>query len=146
MKFLLSLFYFLLSVMPFSGAFCVRNAHVPPTFATSTTIGKTNRKTALWQTHPQVDDYRDGIRVGRHDDSEDYEASSRTNSPVNVVMKFGGSSLADASRVDHVANLIKGQVQEGYFPRAVVCSGTYSTASNFLGTSLYTSTYSDKSI
>jgi len=129
MKFLLSLFYFLLWLMPFSGAFVsVRNAHVPPiTFARSTPIGKKNRKTAaLYQTHPQVDDYRDGMRVGRLDDSEDHEASSRTrnNYPVNVVMKFGGSSLADASRVDHVANLIKGQVAEGYFPRAVVCSGT----------------------
>jgi len=51
---------------------------------------------------------------------------------VEVVMKFGGSSLADASRVDHVAKLIKRQIEAGYRPRAVVCSAMGKTTNALL--------------
>ena len=49
-----------------------------------------------------------------------------------VVMKFGGSSLADASRVDHVCRLIKSQISLGSFPSAVVCSAMGKTTNNLL--------------
>ncbi len=49
-----------------------------------------------------------------------------------VVMKFGGSSLADASRIDHVANLIKDQIALGNRPAAVVCSAMGKTTNNLL--------------
>ena len=47
-------------------------------------------------------------------------------------MKFGGSSLANADRIDHVANLIKDQIDLGYRPRAVVCSAMGKTTNNLL--------------
>lgn len=47
-------------------------------------------------------------------------------------MKFGGSSLANAERVDHVANLIKGQIAAGYRPRAVICSAMGKTTNSLL--------------
>lgn len=47
-------------------------------------------------------------------------------------MKFGGSSLANYDRVDHVANLIKDQIALGYRPRAVVCSAMGKTTNNLL--------------
>ena len=47
-------------------------------------------------------------------------------------MKFGGSSLADASRVDHVCRLIKDQIKSGTFPSAVVCSAMGKTTNNLL--------------
>jgi len=47
-------------------------------------------------------------------------------------MKFGGSSLANADRIDHVANLIKDQQGLGYRPRAVVCSAMGKTTNNLL--------------
>lgn len=47
-------------------------------------------------------------------------------------MKFGGSSLADYERIDHVANLIKDQIELGYRPRAVVCSAMGKTTNNLL--------------
>lgn len=52
--------------------------------------------------------------------------------PIECVFKFGGSSLADADRVDHVANLIKSQIREGYRPRAVICSAMGKTTNNLL--------------
>ena len=52
--------------------------------------------------------------------------------PIDCVFKFGGSSLADADRVDHVANLIKTQIAAGYRPRAVVCSAMGKTTNNLL--------------
>ena len=52
--------------------------------------------------------------------------------PIDVVMKFGGSSLANYERVDHVANLIKDQIKAGYRPRAVVCSAMGKTTNNLL--------------
>jgi aspartate kinase len=47
-------------------------------------------------------------------------------------MKFGGSSLANADRIDHVANLIKDQQALGYRPRAVVCSAMGKTTNSLL--------------
>ena len=44
------------------------------------------------------------------------------NDNIDVVMKFGGSSIADMSRIDHVCHLIQDQIKDGYRPRAVVCS------------------------
>lgn len=111
-------------------------------FATTTTTGCTNAfllgnkpnsrrsfgaqrspKSVLYQTHQEVEDYRDGIK--RPSDKGPHDAT-------DVVMKFGGSSLADASRVDHVANLIKDQIKVGYRPRAVVCSAMGKTTNALL--------------
>lgn len=47
-------------------------------------------------------------------------------------MKFGGSSLANADRIDHVAQLIKQQIELGYRPRAVICSAMGKTTNNLL--------------
>jgi aspartate kinase len=51
---------------------------------------------------------------------------------MDVVMKFGGSSLANYERIDHVAQLIKSQLQLGYRPRAVVCSAMGKTTNSLL--------------
>lgn len=51
---------------------------------------------------------------------------------MSVIMKFGGSSLADQDRIDHVANLIKDQIEAGYQPRAVVCSAMGKTTNSLL--------------
>mmetsp|Transcript_9680 Transcript_9680/g.12786 ORF Transcript_9680/g.12786 Transcript_9680/m.12786 type:complete len:541 (+) Transcript_9680:162-1784(+) len=48
----------------------------------------------------------------------------------DVVYKFGGSSLADKDRIDHVAHLIKDQIGKGYRPRAVVCSAMGKTTNS----------------
>lgn len=48
-----------------------------------------------------------------------------------VIMKFGGSSLANAERVDYVAKLIKSQIEKGYRP-TVVCSAMGKTTNNLL--------------
>ena len=47
-------------------------------------------------------------------------------------MKFGGSSIANAERIDYVANLIKTQRERGYRPRAVVCSAMGKTTNSLL--------------
>jgi aspartate kinase len=52
--------------------------------------------------------------------------------PLDVVMKFGGSSLADKDRIDHVAHLIQSQLQNGFRPRAVVCSAMGKTTNSLL--------------
>ena len=80
---------------------------------------------ALCQTHQEISDYREGISSARENKRHPEDA-------VDVVMKFGGSSLADASRVDHVAKLIKGQIEGGYRPRAVVCSAMGKTTNALL--------------
>jgi aspartate kinase len=51
---------------------------------------------------------------------------------IDVTMKFGGSSLANLERIDHVANLIKDQRTAGYRPRAVVCSAMGKTTNSLL--------------
>lgn len=40
--------------------------------------------------------------------------------------------MADASRIDYVANLIKDQIEAGNQPRAVVCSAMGKTTNNLL--------------
>ena len=40
--------------------------------------------------------------------------------------------MANDERIDYVANLIKGQIEEGYEPRAVVCSAMGKTTNNLL--------------
>jgi aspartate kinase len=47
-------------------------------------------------------------------------------------MKFGGSSLANAERIDHVALLIQSQIAAGYRARAVVCSAMGKSTNNLL--------------
>jgi aspartate kinase len=51
---------------------------------------------------------------------------------LDVTMKFGGSSLANYERIDHVAHLIKTQLEAGYRPRAVVCSAMGKTTNSLL--------------
>jgi len=51
--------------------------------------------------------------------------------PMRVVMKFGGSSLATADRVDYVTKLIKNQIAKGYRPM-IVCSAMGKTTNNLL--------------
>ena len=50
---------------------------------------------------------------------------------MRVVMKFGGSSLANAERVTYVAKLIKKHVEQGYRP-VVVCSAMGKTTNTLL--------------
>lgn len=47
-------------------------------------------------------------------------------------MKFGGSSLADEERIEHVAQLIRTERAKGYIPRAVVCSAMGKTTNSLL--------------
>ena len=47
-------------------------------------------------------------------------------------MKFGGSSLANYERIDHVAHLIKDQMALGSKPRAIVCSAMGKTTNSLL--------------
>ena len=65
------------------------------------------------------------------DANEDVQARVRTK-PTECVFKFGGSSLADSDRIDHVAHLIQDQIALGYKPRAVVCSAMGKTTNNLL--------------
>jgi len=58
--------------------------------------------------------------------------TANKNQPIDVVMKFGGSSLANSQRIDHVAHLIKNQIEAGYVPRAVVCSAMGRTTNTLL--------------
>lgn len=54
------------------------------------------------------------------------------NEKIDVTMKFGGSSLADADRIHHVTALIKDQIAAGYRPRAVICSAMGKTTNSLL--------------
>lgn len=74
--------------------------------------------------HNVVDDYRAGLGL-----RSDYE---KLDKPISVVMKFGGSSIANAERIDHVANLVKRQIDLGYNVRAVVCSAMGKTTNALL--------------
>lgn len=73
----------------------------------------------------EIAEYRKGL-------SQIKSSGTPKTSTVDCVFKFGGSSLADADRVDHVAKLIKSQIREGYRPRAVVCSAMGKTTNNLL--------------
>ena len=74
----------------------------------------------------EIKEYRKGL-------SQIHKKGDENNgTPIQCVFKFGGSSIANAERVDHVANLIKDQIEEGYRPRAVVCSAMGKTTNNLL--------------
>jgi len=74
----------------------------------------------------EIKEYRKGL-------SQIHKKGDEKNgTPIQCVFKFGGSSIANAERVDHVANLIKDQIEEGYHPRAVVCSAMGKTTNNLL--------------
>lgn len=74
--------------------------------------------------HDNVEDFRDQLSISR--------SNSENGERIDVVMKFGGSSLANEERIDHVAKLIKNQRQLGYRPRAVVCSAMGKTTNSLL--------------
>jgi len=69
---------------------------------------------------------------------------SSAQTPIDVTMKFGGSSLANAERIDHVANLIKDRTnpptnedgspsgENPVRPRAVICSAMGKTTNSLL--------------
>jgi Amino acid kinase family len=82
-----------------------------------------------YQKHAQLEAHEGGTNGARND--------GKDAGFTEVVMKFGGSSLADASRVDHVANLIKDQIRAGYRPRAVVCSAMGKTTNALLAAGDY---------
>jgi hypothetical protein len=93
----------------------------------------------LSQIHKNGGDDRDlynNVLNNNNDNKDDDESSddAKTKKVVNVecVFKFGGSSLASAERIDHVANLIKDQIKLGYKPRAVICSAMGKTTNNLL--------------
>lgn len=72
-----------------------------------------------------VDEYKSGMSIIKNEEGN-------LQKTMDVVMKFGGSSLADYKRINHVANLIKDQIKKGYRPRAVVCSAMGKTTNNLL--------------
>jgi hypothetical protein len=76
--------------------------------------------------HETVEAYKSAMSNIRTDGGNGEKAN------LDVIMKFGGSSLANFERIDHVANLIKNQIAAGYRPRAVVCSAMGKTTNNLL--------------
>ena len=86
---------------------------------------RANRLSPLYMAD-QINDYRKGLsQIHKNGDAD-------SSDPIECVFKFGGSSLANAERIEHVANLIKAQIEEGYKPRAVVCSAMGKTTNNLL--------------
>jgi hypothetical protein len=79
----------------------------------------------------EIKEYRKGLSQ-IHKNPEDVGPNRSPNKRVDCVFKFGGSSLANADRIDHVARLIKDQIDLGYRPRAVVCSAMGKTTNNLL--------------
>jgi aspartate kinase len=78
----------------------------------------------------EINAYRKGLsQIHKSPDDVGKESKARV---VDCVFKFGGSSLANAERIDHVAHLIKDQIESGYRPRAVVCSAMGKTTNNLL--------------
>lgn len=71
----------------------------------------------------EIKEYRKGLSMINNKDNND---------KIDTVFKFGGSSLANADRIDYVAKLIKDQIQNGVRPRAVVCSAMGKTTNNLL--------------
>lgn len=59
------------------------------------------------------------------------EVPPPANGIVKIVMKFGGSSLANAERVTYVAKLIKKHVDQGFKP-IIVCSAMGKTTNSLL--------------
>ena len=59
------------------------------------------------------------------------EVSAPSNGLSKIVMKFGGSSLANAERITYVAKLIKKHTEQGYKP-IIVCSAMGKTTNSLL--------------
>ena len=86
--------------------------------------------------------YKSGLNERRTDFAA--RPGSSVAVPLDVTMKFGGSSLANSERVDRVANLIKDRIrpppnEDGtesdevpVRPRAVICSAMGKTTNNLL--------------
>lgn len=79
--------------------------------------------------HETVDEYRTGLK----------QIGNRVAKPttIDITMKFGGSSLANSDRIDHVTKLIADQIKLGYRPRAVVCSAMGKTTNSLLSAGDY---------
>lgn len=73
----------------------------------------------------EVNNFRDGMSITMTE-------MKSNNKMIDVAMKFGGSSLADADRILHVTELIKTQIVAGYRPRAVICSAIGKTTNSLL--------------
>ena len=81
----------------------------------------------------EIKQYRKGLsQIHKNPDDIHPNGDKTPQRIVDCVFKFGGSSLANAERIDHVAKLIKDQIQQGYRPRAVVCSAMGKTTNNLL--------------
>ena len=81
----------------------------------------------------EIKDYRRGLSQ-IHSNTTQAHGVPSSDGPTSCVFKFGGSSLADAERIDHVSKLVKDQIEtHGYRPRAVVCSAMGKTTNNLLG-------------
>jgi len=78
----------------------------------------------------QIQDYKRGL--SNIDNGGGSSSNNGEKKKINCTFKFGGSSLANAERIDHVAKLIQSQIEEGYRPRAVVCSAMGKTTNNLL--------------
>jgi hypothetical protein len=59
---------------------------------------------------------------------------------VKIIMKFGGSSLANAERVTYVGRLIQRHVESGYKP-TIVCSAMVTSSSSSSSSSSYMTTF-----
>lgn len=79
--------------------------------------------------HASVDSYRSNMSKIK---GKGARGGGENTKKIDVVMKFGGSSLGNAERIDHVAHLIKDQIAEGIVPRAVVCSAMGKTTNSLL--------------
>ena len=89
-----------------------------------------------------ISTYKSKISVRRTGTKARPGSSAQT--PIDVTMKFGGSSLANAERIDHVANLIKDRTnpppnedgspsdENPVRPRAVICSAMGKTTNSLL--------------
>eukprot|EP00592_Proboscia_alata_P007936 CAMPEP_0194352894 /NCGR_PEP_ID=MMETSP0174-20130528/1301_1 /TAXON_ID=216777 /ORGANISM="Proboscia alata, Strain PI-D3" /LENGTH=621 /DNA_ID=CAMNT_0039121211 /DNA_START=46 /DNA_END=1911 /DNA_ORIENTATION=+ len=99
--------------------------------------------------HETVSEYRKGLsQISRNSDDDirgnrdekvngsqpQSSLDAKKTRKKRVTMKFGGSSLANADRIDHVAHLIKNQIEnENLQPRAVICSAMGKTTNALLG-------------
>jgi len=75
---------------------------------------------------------RQSIEEYRAKLSERGASMNKLKKEMKITMKFGGSSLANAARVDEVARIIKGQIELGYRPVAVICSAMGKTTNTLL--------------
>jgi len=68
----------------------------------------------------------------KHQELKKYKPLNKLEKEKKITMKFGGSSIANAERVDEVAHIIKGQIELGYVPVAVICSAMGKTTNMLL--------------